>query len=227
MSNEEQEVVNNGAGNNPSLLGMITSPVEQFKRIKQKPVIFLPIVIIIILVIIGGWLNSQGLEIPELEELNELTDEAGGLMQTFDIIGTILVGIFIPLLFVSFYSVVQFLVGKTAQSEVKFKQLFSMNTFIFFISSIGTLINGIIIFIIGSSTGMQVTSIASILDNDNMTLVALTSWIEVFSIWTLILTAIGLHKVAGFSKGLSWAIPIILTILGILFSLVFGGIASV
>src|SRR5699024_3880551 len=111
--------------------------------------------------------------------------------------------------------VVHFLVGKIAQSEVKFKQLFSMNTFIFFISSIGTLINGIIIYIIGSSTGIQVTSIASILDNDNMTLVALTSWIEVFSIWTLILTAIGLHKVAGFSKGLSWAIPIILTVLGI------------
>ena len=44
--------------------------------------------------------------------------------------------------------------------------------------------------------------------------------IEVFTIWGVILSAIGLQKVADFSKGLAWTIAIVFFAIGIIFTVI-------
>lgn len=49
--------------------------------------------------------------------------------------------------------------------------------------------------------------------------------LEIFSIWNVILTAIGLEKVARLSKGVAWTVSIVLFVIGVLFAM-FGAAVS-
>lgn len=198
----------------PSLLGMLTNPTEQFIRIKQQPIILTPMLIIIVLTIIGTWLSASNVIIPELQDV-EINQEMAALIDTFTKIGATIGGVIMPLLTTLISTVIYFLVAKIAQSNVSFKQLFSMNTFILLITAIGLIVNGFIYMLIDGTADVSPTSLGYILNQNNV----IYSSIELFSIWNLILSAIGLHKVANFSKGLAWGTVIAIFVVGILFLL--------
>lgn len=198
----------------PSLLGMLTNPTEQFIRIKQQPIILTPMLIIIVLTIIGTWLSASNVVIPELQDV-EINQEMAALIDTFTKIGATIGGVIMPLLTTLISTVIYFLVAKIAQSNVSFKQLFSMNTFILLITAIGLIVNGFIYMLIDGTADVSPTSLGYILNQNNV----IYSSIELFSIWNLILSAIGLHKVANFSKGLAWGTVIAIFVVGILFLL--------
>lgn len=198
----------------PSLLGMLTNPTEQFIRIKQRPIILTPMLIIIVLTIIGTWLSASNVVIPELQDV-EINQEMAALIDTFTKIGATIGGVIMPLLTTLISTVIYFLVAKIAQSNVSFKQLFSMNTFILLITAIGLIVNGFIYMLIDGTADVSPTSLGYILNQNNV----IYSSIELFSIWNLILSAIGLHKVANFSKGLAWGTVIAIFVVGILFLL--------
>lgn len=195
----------------PSLLGMFTSPGEQFKRIKENPKIWVPLIIITILYVIGMVLMSASMDVSTLIEGGVPEDQAE-LILGITKVSIAVVGIFTPIIGVLISSAIQLLIAKIASSTVSFKQLFSMNTYIMIIGAVGLLLNMAVRFAIGGNPEIYITSLAGLL-NQNQTGV-LTS-IEVFSIWGVILTAIGLHKTADFSKGLAWAIAIIFFLVGI------------
>ena len=67
------------------------------------------------------------------------------------------------------------------------------------------------------------TSLGSIIEAEG-SLGAVLGSIEIFAIWGLILVAIGLHKVAGFSKGLAWTVSIAFFVISIIFALIGAGI---
>lgn len=205
----------------PSLLGMLTNPTEQFIRIKQQPIILTPMLIIIVLTIIGTWLSASNVVIPELQDV-EINQEMAALIDTFTKIGATIGGVIMPLLTTLISTVIYFLVAKIAQSNVSFKQLFSMNTFILLITAIGLIVNGFIYMLIGGTADVSPTSLGYILNQNNV----IYSSIELFSIWNLILSAIGLHKVANFSKGLAWGTVIAIFVVGILFLLAGDAVAD-
>ncbi|WP_368654079.1 Yip1 family protein [Ornithinibacillus sp. 4-3] len=198
----------------PSLLGMLTNPTEQFIRIKQQPIILMPMLIIIVLTIIGTWLSASNVVIPELQDV-EIDQEMAALIDAFTKIGATIGGVIMPLLTTLISTVIYFLVAKIAQSSVSFKQLFSMNTFILLITAIGLIVNGFIYMLIDGTADVSPTSLGYILNQNNV----IYNSIELFSIWNLILSAIGLHKVANFSKGLAWGTVIAIFLVGILFLL--------
>src|SRR5699024_2132730 len=51
----------------PSIFGMITSPIQQFKRIKEKPVIWVAMLVVIVITIIGESFVIKGMEISNLD----------------------------------------------------------------------------------------------------------------------------------------------------------------
>src|SRR5690625_5307747 len=129
--------------NKASLIGMITSPKAQFTKIKVNPIIWLPMLIIAVIYAVGAVISALSIEIPE-ELLALQQDEELLEFTTTDLVANIVGGAISPLLVVFIVSVVFWVVAKIIQSEVTFKQLFSMNTFIMFISSLGILLNGIL-----------------------------------------------------------------------------------
>lgn len=197
----------------PSLLGMITQPREQFERIRENPTILVPIIIVIILAIITTLFSLKGASAELDAELLELGEE-GLLLFTIGLqITSVIVAIIAVPIAILIAAAIYLLVAKVAKSDVSFKQLFSMIVFTSFITSLGGLFNGIISLFTGSFNP-EITSLNVIFGLDGVAGLFLSS-IEVFSIWGIILTALGLQIVAKFPKGLAWGIVIAFTLIGI------------
>jgi hypothetical protein len=103
---------------------------------------------------------------------------------------------------------------KMAGSAVKFKQILSMTIYISFVTSIGTLLNGLIAFFIKDENYVNPYTSANSIVGAEGGLGGLLMTVEVFTIWGVVLTALGLQKVAGLSKAASWTIAIIFFALG-------------
>jgi Yip1 domain len=201
---------------NPSLIGMFTSPGEQFERIRQNPKTWLPLLLISILYGVGMGLMALSMNVTTLIDQGIPEDQAE-LILGITRITVGVTGIITPIISILVSSAIYLLIAKIAGSSVSFKQLFSMNTFIMFIGAIGLLLNMVIRYAIGGNPEVYLTSLAGVLNLDKPG--ALGS-IEVFGIWTTILTAIGLHKTGGFSKGLAWTVAIVFFLITIGFGLI-------
>lgn len=207
----------------PSLIGMITNPIEQFTRIKERPIFGVAICVVTILIVIGMWMNIAGVDIAELDEVQGLTEGEIVIVEAIAKITFVFAGILGPILGVLVSSAVYLLVAKIVESSVTFRQLFSLNTYIMIITAVGSLINGIIFTIVGGNQDKMFTSLGVYVKADGATEAVFDS-IEIFSIWGLVLTAIGLQKVAGFSKTMAWGISIILFVVGVIFAMMGAGL---
>ncbi len=81
----------------PSVFGVITSPVVQFKRLREKPVIGIPLLIVIILIAAGSILRGLGMNYEEVlnsSTLEGLTDDQIEMTKTLTKFGSIFGGIF-------------------------------------------------------------------------------------------------------------------------------------
>lgn len=190
---------------NPKLLGMFTNPGVQFERIKQSPKIWVPLIVISILYVIGMTFMALSLDAATLIEQGVPEDQIE-LVLTITKVTVAITGIITPILGVLISSAIQLAIARIASSSVSFKQLLSMNTFIMVIGAAGLILNMAIRYAIGGNPEIYITSLAGLLNQEKA---GVLGSIEVFGIWSVILTALGLHKTAQFSKGLAWTIAII------------------
>ena len=224
MGNMSEEV----KAKNPSIWGMIWSPTEQFERIKERPKIWGALAIVTVLFVIGMYLTSLG-DPMVIEGMPEIPEEELAAVSMFTTITMIITGLFTPIFGVLISTVIYLIIAKIARSEVSFKQLFSMNTYIMMISALSMILNGIGVALLGGTAGTMYTSLGSLIGAEG-TMGALLTSIEVFAIWGMILQAIGLQKVANFSKGLAWTIVIVFFAIGIIFTMIgaaFSGMVGV
>jgi membrane protein, antimicrobial resistance system len=206
----------NSLNENPKLLGMFTNPGLQFERIKQSPKIWVPLVLISILYVIGMAFMALSLDASTLIEQGVPEDQVN-LVLTITKVTVAVTGIITPIFGVLISSAIQLAIARIASSTVSFKQLFSMNTFIMIIGATGLILNMVIRYAIGGNPEIYITSLAGFLNQEKA---GVLGSIEVFGIWSLILTALGLNKTAQFSKGLAWTIAIIFFLISIGFGLI-------
>lgn len=129
----------------PSLLKFIVSPVQQLNHLKEIPVIWGSMFILILLNSITAFIQMTGMPAPDIAGLEEeITADTDAVMVVTTIIGRIL----LLLANIVVMSAIHMLVAKLALSKVSFKQLFSMNTFIWVIPTLGAVLNAILIFVI-------------------------------------------------------------------------------
>ncbi|MGG3561854.1 Yip1 family protein [Neobacillus rhizosphaerae] len=200
----------------PSLFGMFTNPVQQFERIRENPKIWVPLVIVSILYAIGTIFMAFSIDASTLIDQG-LPEDQVEIVLTITKITVAITGIISPIFGVLISSAIQLAIAKIAGSSVTFKQLFSMNTFIMVIGAVGLILNMAIRYAIGGDVEIYVTSLAGLLNQDKA---GFFGSIEVFGIWTLIITALGLHKTGQFSKGLAWTVAIVFFLIGIGFGLI-------
>lgn len=202
-------------GKKPQLLGMIMSPVEQFERIKQRPIIWIPLIIITVLTVLVSFMTIGSVDFsgePGMEDVEFSKEELQGIRIIGIVLGALL-SMIVPIISVTVSSLIFLLAAKIVKSPVNFKQLFSMNIFIFVIGVFGRILNGIIFLLAGGSTeAVNYTNLNSLVNMDGP-LGSLLSELDIFNIWVLILSAVGLHIVGKFSKKSAWSVMIILFIL--------------
>lgn len=210
----------------PSLFGMIWSPSEQFDKLRGNPKIWGPLAVVTLLYVVGMGIMAFTMDPTEILKEQGLSEAEMKMAETVGKVTTALMGLIVPALGILLSSVLQFIVTKFTSSTVRFKQLFSMNTFIMVIGALGLIFNQGLIAAIGGNPDVYITSLAGLLNAEP----GILGNFEVFEIWTVVLTALGLNRVAGLSKGVAWTIAIAFFMMGIGFALLgslFQGVAGV
>ncbi|ASB89811.1 Yip1 family protein [Bacillus sonorensis] len=204
-------------GRRPSLLGLITSPGEQFERMRDKPVFWLPLVVVLIISVAGAYFLNQKLSISsELQELPN-AELITSVLSVISIVGSI-IGSTISLL-VS--ALIYWLIVKIGKGQTDYVHMFSLAVFIYFIGAIGQLINGAVISFANIDPEVIVTSLNGVIPA-GQPLKSLLAVFEIFAIWKLILLALGLQKVGGISKKAAWTGVAVLFVISILLALIGG-----
>lgn len=206
----------------PSLLGIVMDAEKQFVKIRNNPRIIGALIIITLIFVIGTVMQMSYADPSTL-----IDDELAGIIEPgqehiaymLALFGSGIAALFMPTIIILFSTFVYWIVSKIVKSHVSFKQLFSMNTYILFINAIGVFINGLFVASTGRDSGFILTNLGSYVQGDSM-FGSILSNIELFSIWALILTALGLQIVARFSKKAAWTVTIGLFLIGIVFSMV-------
>lgn len=206
----------------PSLFGMIFSPGEQFERLRERPVIWVPLILLTIITTIVTIVVAINMDYSSMPGMEGFSPEEIEMTRVGGIIVSGIGSFFFTPIGYLFFAAIYFIAAKIAKSEVNFKQMFSFMIFASFISLLGSIINQLIAVALGENPAIMFTSINSFIGATGVTGAILNS-IEVFSIWYQVLLAIGLIKVAKLSKQSAITIVIVLFVIGILIT---AGIAA-
>lgn len=209
MMNEENEQQEKMKEEKPALFGMILEPQKQLTKLRENPKILFPFIIVTILTAIGMLIMMSQIDfIGNDPELGQMSEDEILIVTIITQVMFAITGIIVPAFSIAISSLIYFIVAKIVKSDVSFKQLFSMNTFIYMITVFGMLVNALGFFALSNpDPETYLTSLNSMINADGA-LGALFLSIEVFGIWSMIVTVMGLQIVAKFSKGLSWGLII-------------------
>ncbi|KLA28572.1 MULTISPECIES: Yip1 family protein [Bacillus cereus group] len=198
----------------PSLLGMITSPGEQFERMKMKSPVWVAFLIFVLIgtVTTAAVFYLSVVNTPEVAK--EMNGQDGQMIKWFALGGGALFGLFgTPIgLFIAagFYKVIMMLMG----NDTPYMKILSIYLYANLVFYIGSLLNvGLGLIFEGNGTDAY-TSLAPLFEKGTV-LNGIASSIEIFNIWSLILTGLGLHIVAGLSKKQATILIVIFFILTI------------
>src|SRR5699024_6052625 len=139
----------------PSILGMVMNPVIQFKRIKNNPKALVAMIVVTLFSALGMLIMTQGIDYTQQTGMDIMDDNELMIMTTIANATVVIMGLFTPIFSVLVSSAIYLAVAKLAHRDVTFKQLFSMNTYIFVISTISMLINGLAIMLVGGVSDMN------------------------------------------------------------------------
>ncbi|RHW41521.1 YIP1 family protein [Neobacillus notoginsengisoli] len=207
----ETRVETNVQQQTPSLLGIFTSPSEQFERIRTNPKIWIPLLIVAVVNAVGMAMMAMMMDTDTLIKQG-IPAENAEMFLTGTRIAMVVTGVLSPGIGAVVSSAIQLLIAKIAKVGVSFRQLFSMNTYITIVTAVGLLLNNAVAMAIRANPETPVTSLGGLLGKDQA---GVLGSIEFFAIWAMILTATGLHKTARFSKALAWTITIIFFLIGL------------
>ena len=191
----------------PSLLKMFWRPKEQFVKIRSNPIMATPLIIVTVIYIMASMVKALLIRAEDLMLPGMTVQEADMVAATAKAF-TAMSGFISPVFTILFMTLIYFIILKIARKNMTFKQLFSMNTYIFVVQAVGLLVNSLLMMVIDSSSGSAITSLA--LFNRDWSLL---NAIELFTIWKFVLTAIGFHLVGQLSKSTSIILVIVLFII--------------
>ncbi|OPD59690.1 Yip1 family protein [Bacillus anthracis] len=214
---KDQEVT----GEKPSLFGIITSPSVQFERIKNSKAIWKSFWLLVVLTGIVYLINTYayimspegkkanaelGLDIPLVWQLGSgfFTGAIG-----------FIIGAFIT---AAIYKVFMMFMN----NDTPFKKLLAISVYGSVITTLGLFINGLLAIIIGETGEEMYTGLGPLLTSFNDVLHGAMKSFEIFTIWSLVISALGLHITAGLSKKQATVVAIIFFI----FSVAFGAIGG-
>lgn len=210
----------------PRLLGIITNPKETLNRIRENPKVLVPLLVVMFLTALATFIGFGTVDFVALGIEQGMSQQEAEMFSGFMSISFIAGGLIVPPITILIATLISLAITKIAGTGAKFKQLFSFSTFAFFISSIGGLLNAIIAYFVGVNVEMaSFTSLNGVIGAEG-SLGGLLSYLELFTIWGTVISAMGLERVGGLSKKAAWTVAIIFFVIGALFAIIGGSAES-
>lgn len=205
----------------PSLLGIITSPSEQFERMKGKVKIAVPMIVLILLsgVLLGIVAYFQT-KTPEFAQ--KLTPELVGPTGIFVIVAAVVGGIISMLVAYFLGAAVYKIIAMITGSDITYTKIVAITVYASVIGLVGTLVNVLLMLVLGG-TELSYTSLAPLFEKGTA-LYALGSSLNIFSIWQYAIIALGFQIAGGIPKNKAITIVITLFVLTTLLSV---GVVSI
>ncbi|ATH91250.1 hypothetical protein ACH95_08930 [Bacillus glycinifermentans] len=194
----------------PSLIGLITSPAKQFERMRERPAIWLPMIIVAVLSALAAYLVISKSAIFGQEDLNTVRSTA-----------IIVRNIFQSVIFFVLGALVLWLLAKIGGGKTNFITMLSLIVFVNFIPAIRDIIINVIYYLTGSDIVFSVTALDGLIPAEEPLGTVLNAC-DIFTIWSFALTAIGLQKAGGSSKRAAWIGVAVLFILKLLLAYLYG-----
>ncbi|MEH7461905.1 Yip1 family protein [Bacillus thuringiensis] len=212
LNSNVQEV----GGEKPSLLGMITSPSLQFERMKNNNVIWGAFWLLAILTGIVYLINTYayaqspegikanaelGLDVPLAWQLGSgfLTGAIGFIISAF------------------ITAVVYKIVMMFMNNDTSYKKLLAISVYGSIIITIGLFINSLLAVAVGGTGQEMYTGLGPIFTSSNGILHGIMKSFEIFTIWGLVISALGLHVTAGLSRKQATVVVVVFFILSLAF----------
>ncbi|AVP45903.1 MULTISPECIES: YknW family membrane protein [Bacillus cereus group] len=196
----------------PSLLGMITSPGEQFERMKTSNAVWGAFWLLVLIAgLVGGFAAYVYSLTPEAIKLNKELGVTVSAAMTYGMgFGVIAISMaFVFLLSAVVYKVLMVFIS----NDTSFKKLLAITVYSSVISLLGLLINTILAYILGGSGQEMYTGLEPIFASSSGVVKGIVSKFEVFTIWGYAVTWLGLQITAGLTKKQATIITIVFFVL--------------
>ena len=196
----------------PSLLGMITSPSEQFERMKTSNAVWGAFWLLVLIAgLVGGFAAYVYSLTPEAIKLNKELGVTVSAAMTYGMgFGIIAISMaFVFLLSAVVYKVLMVFIS----NDTSFKKLLAITVYSSVISLLGLLINTILAYILGGTGQEMYTGLEPIFASSSGVVKGIVSKFEVFTIWGYAVTWLGLQITAGLTKKQATIITIVFFVL--------------
>ncbi|MBJ8201872.1 DUF1282 family protein [Bacillus cereus] len=196
----------------PSLLGMITSPGEQFERMKTSNAVWGAFWLLVLIAgLVGGFAAYVYSLTPEAIEINKELGVTVSAAMTYGMgFGIIAISMaFVFLLSAVVYKVLMVFIS----NDTSYKKLLAITVYSSVISLLGLLINTILAYILGGSGQEMYTGLEPIFASSSGVVKGIVSKFEVFTIWGYAVTWLGLQITAGLTKKQATIITIVFFVL--------------
>ncbi|MDA2380821.1 Yip1 family protein [Bacillus cereus] len=196
----------------PSLLGMITSPGEQFERMKTSNAVWGAFWLLVLIAgLVGGFAAYVYSLTPEAIKLNKELGVTVPAAMTYGMgFGVIAISMaFVFLLSAVVYKVLMVFIS----NDTSYKKLLAITVYSSVISLLGLLINTILAYILGGSGQEMYTGLEPIFASSSGVVKGIVSKFEVFTIWGYAVTWLGLQITAGLTKKQATIITIVFFVL--------------
>ncbi|MED3323460.1 Yip1 family protein [Bacillus thuringiensis] len=196
----------------PSLLGMITSPGEQFERMKTSNAVWGAFWLLVLIAgLVGGFAAYVYSLTPEAIKLNKELGVTVSAAMTYGMgFGVIAISMaFVFLLSAVVYKVLMVFIS----NDTSYKKLLAITVYSSVISLLGLLINTILAYILGGTGQEMYTGLEPIFASSSGVVKGIVSKFEVFTIWGYVITWLGLQITAGLTKKQATIITIVFFVL--------------
>jgi hypothetical protein len=209
----------------PSLLGMLVNPGKQYALIRQTPLVWAPLTLMmVIFAVLVGFKADFYLNHPYLsDEWIRLTMSAPVLdaqsLKPLFIAASVAAAWLAYLSALLLSTGIAWLTIRLFSRIVQFRSLFSFHLHLSVLYALSLALNVLGVAGFGLDPRLPVTSLAGIIPASGV-LKGLLSAIEVFTIWALVLYAGGIREIAGLSKRQAWLISLLFFLADLLLNVI-------
>lgn len=212
------------------VFGILLAPTQTFRALREKSEVWIPIIIVPVMMALYYVLFWSSYEVTLIEQLETtyasmgmdvnaaMIEQAVGMQRVITPISTV-VGFFIMLTLSAVYYLV---CSKIAKGELTFGSAFVLSAYASLVVIVSEAFKWIMTLVLGQyNVMMPMTSLASLLPESMQgTLLYYASVpVEIFAIWSMIITFIGLRvmgklsqKAAGITVGLQFALILLMSV---------------
>lgn len=184
----------------PSLFKVFYRPAEEFQKLRENPRILLPLVLILLINAVLSVIQAYALFdnpyfLKIVEEQMALVPMEMETYKMITIIGAPVGMVFGNLILLLMTAFLFWIFSVLFQGEATYKQMFSLSIYIMPIFILGSIIQFLPVYFFKLDPTIPITSLAGIISAEGV-LKAFLGSIEIFTIWTSVLVAIGMKEVA-------------------------------